>query len=88
MQSFLNADTTLLPQVNQPEKVKNGEVLDVPAIVQELNKLGGNAHYLPEISNIIEFLQSQDAKPCVALIMSNGSFSGLHEKLITNVLNN
>lgn len=82
VQSLLTADEVIVAPVNQPEKVKDGHILNVAKIVREVTAHGKPAHNPPTTAAIIEKILNVKARPAVVLIMSNGDFDGLHQKLI------
>lgn len=84
VQAFKDAHQVVLAPVNQPEKVKNGAILDIPQIVSELQNLDVLAHNPKNTDSILKLLLSlQSDSPLVFLVMSNGGFDGLHDKLVT-----
>jgi UDP-N-acetylmuramate: L-alanyl-gamma-D-glutamyl-meso-diaminopimelate ligase len=51
-------------------------------LVQDLRKRGKDAHYFPDTDTIIDFL-IREAKPGdLILVMSNGGFDNIHERLL------
>lgn len=81
--SFLSADEILLAPVYNPQKVPNGQILNIEKMTNDLRQQGKSAHHLQTTSDIIEYIISKSKKPCVTLIMSNGSFDNIHKKLIS-----
>lgn len=82
-QAFDKADRTILAPVFMPEKVPAGEKpLDTTQLVQDLSSRGLKALCLPNVDDIVSHLTEQVKGPAVILIMSNGGFGGIHEKLI------
>ena len=78
------ADRIIVAPVHQPEKVPDGERLSVKNVVRRINRLcgderarrGGNA---AEIASVVgREAQSGD----LVLIMSNGGFDNIHEKIL------
>lgn len=82
VQSFLKADVSLLAPVNQPDKVPNGAILDIPRIVTDIAAQGKLAFNPSTTEDIIKEILIQASDPSVILIMSNGGFDQLHQKLI------
>ena len=70
----------LLAPPHRAERISTDERLDVKAIVHALNRQIP-AHAL-EISAILEHLQATATSGDVILIMSNGKFDNLHERLL------
>jgi len=80
--SFAQADHVLLAPVNNPEKVQDGNILDVPKIINELNKSGKSASSPGKTPEIISEILSLKEPPYAVLIMSNGGFDNIHQRLI------
>ena len=70
----------LLAPLHQAERISKDERLDIKAIVHALNNQIP-AHALG-ISAILEHLQATATSGDVILIMSNGKFDNLHERLL------
>lgn len=79
------ADEVILAPVNRPEKVKDGAILDTEAIVAELKRQKKPAQCAQTTQEIIDVLLHIKASPKIALIMSNGDFDGLAQRLIANL---
>ena len=78
--ALAQADEVLLAPPHRAERISPDERLDVKAIVHALNRQIP-AHAL-EISAILEHLQATATSGDVILIMSNGKFDNLHERLL------
>jgi UDP-N-acetylmuramate: L-alanyl-gamma-D-glutamyl-meso-diaminopimelate ligase len=78
--ALAQADEVLLAPPHRAEKIPTDERLDVKAIVHALNNQIP-AHAL-EVSAILEHLQTTATSGDVILIMSNGKFDNLHERLL------
>ena len=78
--ALAQADEVLLAPPHRAERISTDERLDVKAIVHALNSQIP-AHAL-EISAILEHLQATATSGDVILIMSNGKFDNLHERLL------
>ncbi|MBX7149451.1 UDP-N-acetylmuramate--L-alanine ligase [bacterium] len=79
--AFDEADQSIIANVFMPEKVPDGKILDVPQIVAEVCARGKNAINLPDVDAIIAHVVSHITSPAVLLIMSNGAFGGIHQKM-------
>ena len=81
----MKADCIILPDVFNAQTVKEDERLSPQIIINELKSKGKEAHLIPEVDSIVTFLK-KNAKPNdVILIMSNGAFGGIYQKLL-NIL--
>ena len=78
------ADKVIVAGVFQPEKVPEGERLSVHSVIQETNRLAGDQRGLVvESANEIAAHVAQHARAGdVMLVMSNGGFDGIHEKIL------
>lgn len=84
-ESLSEADEIILAKVNHPEKVKDGAVLDVKKIIEQLRKKGKTAHQPDSTSEIVQTILKSQNKPAVIIVMSNGSFDNLCEKLVRSL---
>lgn len=80
--SFLPADEILLAPVFNPQKIADGKILNVPHMVEELRAKNKAAYSYRSTDEILEHLLTRTPKPAVVLIMSNGGFDNIHNKLI------
>jgi UDP-N-acetylmuramate: L-alanyl-gamma-D-glutamyl-meso-diaminopimelate ligase len=82
--ALAQADEVLLAPPHRAERIPTNDRLDVQAIVHALNsQIPAQAL---ETSAILEHLKATAASGDVILIMSNGKFDNLHERLL-KVLN-
>lgn len=81
--AFLRADVTILPDVYNAGTLKEDERLSPDVIVKELKKKGKEAHVIPKIDDIVSFLKNAAKPGDVILVMSNGSFGGIYQKILT-----
>lgn len=77
-QAFHPADELILAPVNNPEKVKDGNILDVNEIATSFSSQESTSHTPSQTSDILNILKNypQD-KPHLFLFMSNGGFENL-----------
>lgn len=80
--SFLPADEIILAPVFNPQKISDGKILNVPQMVAELRAQKKEAYHYQSTDEILKHLLTHTRAPSVALIMSNGSFDNIHNKLI------
>lgn len=81
-QAFDDADTTIIAPLYLPNKVKAGERLSVESLIRKIKKRGKEAFYISTVQEIVNFLQNEAKQGDIILIMSNGSFDNIHQKLI------
>jgi UDP-N-acetylmuramate: L-alanyl-gamma-D-glutamyl-meso-diaminopimelate ligase len=59
-----------------------GERLSVPRLVRDVNHGGGSAREADSIDDIIAAIVREHRPGDLVVIMSNGGFGGIHEKLL------
>ncbi len=59
------------------------ERLSVEDLVRDLGRQGRRARHLPTVDAIVEVIAREAASGDVVIIMSNGAFGGIHDKLLT-----
>lgn len=80
--ALAHADEVLLAKVFMPEKVKEGKVLDVLQVAEDVKKAGVPTTANLEVDEIVSFLKQKAKSGDVLLVMSNGGFGGIHQKLL------
>jgi UDP-N-acetylmuramate: L-alanyl-gamma-D-glutamyl-meso-diaminopimelate ligase len=56
--------------------------LDVEALVGDLRKAGRRARLIPTADEIVDVVAAEAQDGDLVIIMSNGAFDGIHEKLL------
>jgi UDP-N-acetylmuramate: L-alanyl-gamma-D-glutamyl-meso-diaminopimelate ligase len=56
--------------------------MDPVALVDGLRSDGVDADHIPEVADIVRTVASDARTGDVLLVMSNGSFGGIHERLL------
>jgi UDP-N-acetylmuramate: L-alanyl-gamma-D-glutamyl-meso-diaminopimelate ligase len=75
------ADRVILPAVfrsNLPES----ERLSAEAIIQDLKREGVDADYIPQTDDIVRTVARQAREGDLVIVMSNGGFDNIHQKLL------
>ena len=84
--AFLQADRTVIGPVFYRERYETRYGLDkmmsVPAIVEHLESEGREAGHVDTIEGIVELVRDEAREGDVILVMSSGSFGGVHEKIL------
>lgn len=75
------ADCVALPALFKPEKVPEGERLDVEQIVEDVRAMGRAAWNLITVEGIIKKVREEARSGDVIIVMSNGGFGGICERL-------
>jgi UDP-N-acetylmuramate: L-alanyl-gamma-D-glutamyl-meso-diaminopimelate ligase len=75
------ADCIALPALYRPERIPENERLDEERLIEDLRRMGRAAWNLEDVPGIIQKV-SEEAQPGdLILILSNGGFGGIYEKL-------
>ena len=80
--AFDGADEVLIARVHRAESVPDADRLDAERLADELTARGRSARYLPEVEAIIDFLVGAARRGDIVVVMSNGGFGDLHERLL------
>jgi UDP-N-acetylmuramate: L-alanyl-gamma-D-glutamyl-meso-diaminopimelate ligase len=82
VRALSKADRVVLPAVFR-STLPDDQRLSPEQIVDELSELGVDARYIPAVDDIVRAV-SRDCRPGdLVVIMSNGGFDNIHEKLLT-----
>ncbi len=80
--SFDGADLICIRQPPLLDKIPPKERFSSQQLVKDLNRQGKDAHYFKDTDEIIEFLVSEATSGDLILVMSNGGFDNIHERLL------
>jgi UDP-N-acetylmuramate: L-alanyl-gamma-D-glutamyl-meso-diaminopimelate ligase len=80
--SFNKTDWILIREPPGLEKIPEGERFSSARLVEDLIQSGHQARYFPDTDEILEFLSHLLHGGDVVLIMSNGGFDRIHERLL------
>jgi UDP-N-acetylmuramate: L-alanyl-gamma-D-glutamyl-meso-diaminopimelate ligase len=80
--SFDGADLILIREAPGLEKIPEGERFSSARLVEEMVTSGKQARYFPDTDKILMFLSNHLKSGDVVLIMSNGGFDRIHERLL------
>ncbi|MBI5387137.1 MAG: UDP-N-acetylmuramate:L-alanyl-gamma-D-glutamyl-meso-diaminopimelate ligase [Verrucomicrobia bacterium] len=83
--AFDAADVIVVAQVARLEQVPAEERLDPEQLMNDLRTLGKDAAYLPDVPAIIEHVCRNLSGGDIVVVLSNGGFGGLHEKLLARL---
>jgi UDP-N-acetylmuramate: L-alanyl-gamma-D-glutamyl-meso-diaminopimelate ligase len=76
------ADDVIITSVYAPEALADSQRLDVDRLVEELRTRGRRADHLPGADAIVARLREEARSGDIVVIMSNGAFGGIHERLL------
>jgi UDP-N-acetylmuramate: L-alanyl-gamma-D-glutamyl-meso-diaminopimelate ligase len=79
--ALAHADCILVPDLYRPEKIPEAERLSLARLIEDLGRAGRDAWNLPDVAGIIQKLCAEARAGDLVVIMSNGGFGGIYEKL-------
>tara|TARA_B100001029_G_scaffold79120_1_gene64854 strand:- start:846 stop:2249 length:1404 start_codon:yes stop_codon:yes gene_type:complete len=80
--SLSQADGVFISEVPNPEKVPDGELLDVESVIENLSFRGKEAFIGLSSDDIVNKLIPLTSSGDTIVVLSNGGFGGIHEKLL------
>jgi UDP-N-acetylmuramate: L-alanyl-gamma-D-glutamyl-meso-diaminopimelate ligase len=80
--AFDGADFVLIKEPPDMERIPPEDRFSARRLVDDIAARGREAHYFPDVNAILAFIRPRVRPKDVLLIMSNGSFDNLHEKLL------
>ena len=80
--AFDSADLVCIRQPPLLEKIPVAERFSSEKLVADLRQRGQDAHYFKDTESIIEFLVQRALPGDLILVMSNGGFDNIHDKLL------
>ena len=80
--SLSQADGVIISEVPNPEKVPDGELLDVETVIENLSSKGKEAFIGLSSDDIVCKLIPLTCSGDTIVVLSNGGFGGIHEKLL------
>lgn len=84
--SFASAHGVVIGEVNRAAELKPEERLDTTRLVADLQKQGQMAFHEPSAAAIVKQLRPLLKSGDVIVVLSNGAFDGLHEKLLEGLV--
>lgn len=88
VEAFLEADEIILARAFDQSKIDEGNRFSSDELIRELQAKGKKAHVFDSADQIVEFLGTSSRPGDGVLIMSNGGFDGIYQKLITKLEQN
>ncbi|MFA5902562.1 MAG: UDP-N-acetylmuramate:L-alanyl-gamma-D-glutamyl-meso-diaminopimelate ligase [Desulfobacula sp.] len=80
--AFMGADMVCICEPSVKKNIPDQERLSLRQLVIDIEKKGIQAIYFEKIDSLLNFLISELRNKDLALIMSNGGFDNIHEKLL------
>ena len=84
-ESLSLADGIFISEVPNPEKGPDGELLNVESVISGLNSKGKQAFIGTSPESIAEKIASLTVEGDIIVVLSNGGFGGIHEKLLASL---
>ena len=81
-ESLSQANGVIISEVPNPEKVPDGELLDVESVIENLSSKGKEAFIGLSSDDIVNKLIPLTSSGDTIVVLSNGGFGGIHEKLL------
>lgn len=82
------ADGALLPPIAAPEKFRPEERLDPEAVAAAIRAAGKQAYFEADVAAIITRLKALVTRGDTIVVLSNGGFDGIHERLLRELATN
>ena len=79
---FASADAVILAPLHRPEKVPIAERLDVERVLNDIRATGTDAWQEESTEAIIKRVADNISEGDVVVVLSNGGFDGIHDKLL------
>lgn len=83
-EAFGEADEVVVAAVHRRE-LPDAERLSEVELVEDVRRHGGSARFVPSVEAIVETVAAEVSPGDRVVIMSNGGFGGIHDKLLTRL---
>jgi UDP-N-acetylmuramate: L-alanyl-gamma-D-glutamyl-meso-diaminopimelate ligase len=80
--ALAQADRVILGGVFRPQQLEDENRLDLDSVGEGVRRIGKDAHVFPNAERIADYLAGEVKEGDLLLVMSNGNFDGLCEKLL------
>ena len=80
--AFAHADEVIVGKLYDASKIPVEDRFDPERLALDLHRGGTKASYIPEVDAIVKQLAESAAPGDVVVVLSSGSFDGLHDKLL------
>ncbi|MEC9283006.1 MAG: Mur ligase family protein [Bdellovibrionota bacterium] len=81
VKAFAKADCVFIKQAFDQSKIADTERLDTNQLVDDIKAMGVEAFYFSDLEEIWQEFESQLTDKNLVLIMSNGAFDGIYQKI-------
>jgi UDP-N-acetylmuramate: L-alanyl-gamma-D-glutamyl-meso-diaminopimelate ligase len=83
-ESFSAADMVVFSTPKEKEGYNPAEFMDIESVISRLHNLGKESYAVNHADQAVELLKPIVQSGDVVVVMSNGSFDGVHQKLLDN----
>lgn len=83
VEAFRRADASFIAEAFDQTKIDEEQRFSSGQLVDDLNSQGANAHLGKDVDQLVKQIHSTAHKGDVVLIMSNGGFGGIYQKLMS-----
>ena len=83
--AFMEADMVCICEPSVKKNIPDQERLSIRRLIADIEKKGTRAFYFENTDRLLSFLISELKDKDLALIMSNGGFDNIHEKLLERI---
>jgi UDP-N-acetylmuramate: L-alanyl-gamma-D-glutamyl-meso-diaminopimelate ligase len=80
--SFQQADRVIVSAAHLPGKVPEKDRISESELVRAISELGKDARFVPGVDDIVSLLAAELREGDRVVVLSNGGFGGIHEKLL------
>ncbi len=80
--AFATADEVVISAAHLPLKVPQAQRISEEMLVASINREGGRARFVPTVDGIVAELSGRLRRGDHVLVLSNGGFGGIHDKLL------
>jgi UDP-N-acetylmuramate: L-alanyl-gamma-D-glutamyl-meso-diaminopimelate ligase len=80
--AFQEADQVIVSAAHLPGKVPERERISETELVRAISELGKDARFIPRVDEIVAALSRDLREGDRVIVLSNGGFGGIHEKLL------
>jgi UDP-N-acetylmuramate: L-alanyl-gamma-D-glutamyl-meso-diaminopimelate ligase len=81
-QAFHHADAVVVGALHDVSKIAERDRFDPEKLARDLHQAGTKASYLPEVDDIVKHVVELARSGDVCVVLSSGTFGGIHDKLI------
>jgi UDP-N-acetylmuramate: L-alanyl-gamma-D-glutamyl-meso-diaminopimelate ligase len=75
----------VIAAVDHPERAPDGQRFSAERLVADLGAAGRPALYVPAVADIVAMVSAEAKAGDVVVVMSNGAFGGIHQKLLESL---